>query len=155
MDLQSVRRLKEKIDDRREQIETLKTATLGVYRLDGLPRAKAQASPTEKVAAAIVDAESELDALIAELDAVAATLAKEILARVGGLRGRVLILRYVACMKFCEVADALKLSQARIYALHSEGVKKFNSAVENFCNERSGVNDSDRNKRRRNSGGAT
>lgn len=127
MELGTVRALVAEIEEVKRQLETLREVTIHIPQLTGMPKAKPTESVTEKTATAIVGMETELADLCNQLDAVVTPLAKEIIAKVGGMRGRVLILRYVACMKFSEIADALKLSQARIYALHSEGVKQFNS----------------------------
>lgn len=128
MDLRSVRNLKAAIEERRQQIEILSSAQISISFVDGLPRAKAQGSRVEKIAAAIVDAEKEIAALVVELDKTAAALATEIFRLVEGIkRRRVLMLRYVGCLPFREIASEMAISEARVFVLHKEGVQQFNS----------------------------
>lgn len=127
MELDSVRRLKAEIDARQQQLGLLREAAIRIPQLNGLPKAKSLESVTEKTTMAIVELESEIFSMSSEFFAMAARLAKEIVQSVGGVRGRVLCLRYVSCLPFRDIAVEMKLSEARIYALHKEGKKIFNS----------------------------
>lgn len=127
MELDSVRSLKAEIDERRERLETLRKAAIYIPQLDGLPRAKGTESPTEKIAVAIAELETELVAMLDDFNTKAAELLKAIVKRVGGIGGRILALRYVCCLPFKEIIAEIGLSTARVYQIHSEAVKKFNS----------------------------
>ena len=128
MELDSVRRLKAEIDEKQERLKLLKTSAIRIPTLDGLPRAKATESPTEKLATAIAELEADLIALAEEFDAAAAELLKTVIFKVGGIHGRILALRYVCCLPMKEVVAEIGLSEARVYALRQEAVNKFNSA---------------------------
>mgnify|MGYP002624863481 CR=1 FL=1 len=106
MDLRSVRRLKAQIEEKRAIFRNIERAGSVDFSVGRL-----------------------------KIDSAAAQLATEIMASVTVARSRqVMILRYVACMHFSEICEALKLSPARIYALHSDGAKQFSKERENDKN---------------------
>lgn len=122
MKLSAVRDIEQKIEVARNQLESLRTAATSITsKIDGLPRAKAQSSKTERFAALIVDAENRLAELSDEYTDVSFALADEINRRVHGKASEVLFQRYCMCKSFSDIAAELNYSKPRIFQLHKQG----------------------------------
>lgn len=132
MKLSIVRELKERIEEKAALVENLRGALeiVSAPTLDGLPKAKSfQTSKIESLTAEIVDAERELENLRGELIEVSIRLPEEILELVKDRRAaQVLIKRYVFEKTFKEIALESSYSESRIFSLHRQGVKQYNSA---------------------------
>lgn len=108
---------------RLESLREMQTAMTS--RLDGLPKAKAHVSRVEQVATQIVESESRLAQLYAEVDEKASELAEEIFQRVEGMSCTVLFKRYVMCKTFAQIATETNYTEPNIYYWHRQGVKAF------------------------------
>ena len=127
MKLSAVQDLKREIEHVKQQLESLRTAaTVITPTLDGLPRSKATTSQVERFATRIVDVEQKLSVLAAECADASIELVNEIYNRVGdGAECAVLILRYVSCKTFAEIAASLSCSKSAVFRLHLRGKQEF------------------------------
>lgn len=122
MKLTAVRDMEREIEMTRGYLESLRTAAESITsKIDGLPRAKAQSSKTERFATLIVDVENRLAELCNEYAAVSFALADEINRRVHGKASEVLFWRYCMCKSFSDIAAELNCSKPRIFQLHKQG----------------------------------
>lgn len=127
MNLYCVRELEQKILRLEEKITTLRETMSGVKpaQLTGLPKEKNfLSSRVEKVAQELIDGERELEELRAEQRVLGAELTIEILRHVHGRAARIMVMRYVLLNRFRDIAFELNLSDARIYYIHAETLKK-------------------------------
>lgn len=93
--------------------------------LDGMPHARNCAGKPEKIALLIVESELKLIELNERYDAACDKLARKIKAEIAdGTEQEILLLRYVACMNFRDIEIKLDMSDARIFYLHRNGIKK-------------------------------
>lgn len=130
MELTACRQLRQKITALEARIRQLRAVPIGTqtFNASGV-RASATESMPEKLTRLIVDAERELRALRAEFDVTADELAAEIFLRVTDTKcAQVLMLRYVACRPFSEIAASVNYSAAHVFKLHREGVTAFAKA---------------------------
>jgi len=116
MKLSTVKELETAIKSARSRIEFLRAqaASISPPPLDGLPRAKSSTSRVEAFAALIADEERRLAELCNEHAEKQIQLMTEIYRRVEGKAGEVLILRYVRCLPFREIAACLGYSLPNI-----------------------------------------
>lgn len=127
MNLYCVRELEQKILRLEEKITTLRETMSGMEpaKLDGLPKEKNfLSSRVEKIAQELIDGERELEELRAEQRVLGAELTIEILRHVHGRAARIMVMRYVLLNRFRDIAFELNLSDARIYYIHAETLKK-------------------------------
>ncbi|MBR0288638.1 MAG: hypothetical protein IJQ82_06625 [Selenomonadaceae bacterium] len=126
MKLDEVIKLRGEIAACERRLESLREfETAMTSRLDGLPKATARVSKVEKLALQIVESESCLAQLYAEVDEKARELAEEIFRRVDGMSCTVLFKRYVMCKTFAQIASEMNYSEPNIYYWHRQGVKAF------------------------------
>ena len=115
MKLTSVREMKSELSRRQASLQFL-TETLPV--------------PSEALAPLIVDEEKEIARLQVELDAAASELSEEIKSRVtNSAQRKILILRYVDCLSFKEVARRSRYSEGNCYHLHRKGKSAYEAEV--------------------------
>lgn len=130
MELTACRELRRKIAALEERLIQLRGVTIGAqtFDLSGVRTSAAEPLP-EKLTRLIVDAERELRALRAEFASTAAELTGEIFQRVTDTKAaQVLMLRYVACRTFTEIASSVNYSASHVFKLHREGVSAFAKA---------------------------
>lgn len=126
MEVTAARILTEEIKSLERQIEMLRATAQDLVPIrDGLPKGQAQVSAVERIALKILALEENLRGLHEELDAVKIRLIEEICAAPlkEGER-KVLMLRYVSCMRFRDICFELEKSNARIYQWHRAGLEK-------------------------------
>lgn len=110
MKLTSVREIKSELSRRQASLESLQVLT---ERLS---------LPSESLTPLIVDEEREIARLQVELDKAATDLSEEINQRVSNsAQRRILILRYVDCLPFKEIARRVRYSERNCYHLHRRG----------------------------------
>ena len=126
MEITAARDLKEEIHSVERRIETLKTTAQNLVPIrDGLPKGKATSSAVERLAVKILKLEEYRQAKLKELDAVKIRLIEEICAApLKEMERRVLMMRYVNCMRFRDICFDLNKSDARIYQWHRAGLEK-------------------------------
>lgn len=125
-ELNSVRDLRQRI---REQERRLRALRLSVENLtpilDGMPHSRSPTSRVEKITVKILEAERELELLRAECANAAEVLTEKIsAANLESQEQTILIMRYVACMNFRDIEFELGLSDARIFFLHRNSLRK-------------------------------
>ena len=92
--------------------------------LDGLPHATDIKSKVEKIALRIVEGERELDTLRGEFAQEKVRIATEIMRNyVAPATQTLLILRYVSCLSFREIARRMHYGLRYVFKLHDEHLK--------------------------------
>ena len=110
MKLTSVREIKSQLLSRQASLESLQAIT------ERLPL------PSESLNPLMLDEEREIARLQVELDAATSELSEEINRRVSNTaQRRILILRYVDCLSFKEIARRVRYSERNCYHLHRRG----------------------------------
>ena len=125
-ELNSVRDKKRAIRETENRLQIMRL-TVGSLQpaFDGLPGGNERRSPVETLMIKIMSLEEELTKAYRELDAMATALYEKISsAALTPREHEVMTLRYVSCEHFRDIAFMLKLSDARVYALHADGVRK-------------------------------
>ena len=107
-------------------METLRATAQNLVPIrDGLPKGKATSSAVERLAVKILNLEENLRGLQEKLAAVKIRLIEEICAApLKEMERRVLMMRYVNCMRFRDICFDLNKSDARIYQWHRAGLEK-------------------------------
>ena len=125
-ELNSVRELKEKIRDLERHIAALRSSAQKLVPvLDGMPHATDVKSKVETLALQIVNSEQELETLRSEMCAAAIHLTARIQnANLKRSEKTLLILRYVVCMNFRDIAFQMDKSDATTFRLHHDAVQK-------------------------------
>ena len=130
MELTACRQLRQKITALEERLSQLRDVSIKTQTFDaaGVRTAAAESMP-EKLTRLIVDGETELEKLRAEFALTADELASEIFSRVTDTKcAQVLMLRYVACRPFAEIADEVNYTLSHVFKLHRDGVSAFAKA---------------------------
>ena len=125
-ELNSVRELNKQIRRQEQHLQALRLSAENLVPiLDGLPHSDEAKSRVEKIALMIVESERELENLRAQLDRASEDLPARIHDEVSDVQERtVLLLRYVACMRFRDIAFQLERSEARVFQIHHDVLKK-------------------------------
>ena len=129
-DLNKARNLQDQMRDVRSKIAALKVAAENIVPiLDGMPHAKSQSSRVEHIAAMINDYDRDLDNLQDQFDIACVDILRELRktaadGTINVLEHNILVYRYVACMSFAAIEEAVNLSEARVYFWHRQGVQK-------------------------------
>ena len=115
-----------KIRELEAEIRALQTwADNIVPIIDGLPSAKTAKSSVEKIALSLVSREHELAKLKERLEQTRATLANRIVTEIlKPIPQTLLILRYVECLPFKEIARRMHYGVRYIFKMHNEILKK-------------------------------
>ena len=124
--LNSVRELNKQIRRLEQHLQALRLSAENLVPiLDGLPHYNEAKSRVEKIALMIIECERELENLRAQLDRASEELPARIHDEVPDVQERtVLLLRYVACMRFRDIAFQLERSEARVFQIHHDVLKK-------------------------------
>ena len=125
-ELNSVRELNKQIRRQEQHLQALRLSAENLVPiLDGLPHSNEAKSRVEKIALMIIENERELENLRAQLDRASEDLPARIHDEVSDVQERtVLLLRYVACMRFRDIAFQLERSEARVFQIHHDVLKK-------------------------------
>lgn len=124
--------LKKKIEMEKEKLKQQKMLITSITsELDGMPRSQDKASKVEKLAVSIIDTENKILSLKEVFQNCLAELAEKLIDLISNSDIRQVILyRYGYCKLFRDIGVDLRLSERRIYDLHSMGLKILkNSAV--------------------------
>ena len=129
MDLESCRKLKSRIEERFSDLESVKRlATNMTAPIDGLPRCKQLDSRIERLAVKADEIERELATLRKQFEQAAVALVDAIEQRVKDqVTIEAMILRYVRCLSFRDVARAMNYSLRNVFRMIERGVKEFES----------------------------
>lgn len=130
MELTACRDLRQRIADLEARLSQLRDVSIKTqtFNVSGVRTAAAEAMP-EKVTRLIVDGETELRSLQAEFAVVADELATEIFSRVTDTKcAQVLMLRYVQCRPFAQIADEVNYTLSHVFKLHRDGVSAYAQA---------------------------
>lgn len=118
MKLTSVREIKSDLLSRQASLESLQVWA------EKLPL------PSESLNPLMMDEEREIARLQVELDAATTALSEEIKSRVtNSAQQTILILRYVDCLSFQEVARRSRYSESNCYRLHRKGKAAYEAEV--------------------------
>lgn len=125
-ELNRVRELNEKIRELERHLAALRSSAQNIVPvLDGLPHATDVKSKVETLALHIVNSERELETLRAEMCDAAIHITTRIQnAPLKRAEKTLLILRYVVCMNFRDIAFQMGKSDATTFRLHHDGVQK-------------------------------
>jgi len=126
-ELNSVRELNKQIRRQEQYLQALRLSAENLVPiLDGLPHSNVAKSRVEKSVLMIIESERELENLRAQLDRASEDLPARIHDEVSDVQERtVLLLRYVACMRFRDIAFQLEMSERRVFQIHHDALKSF------------------------------
>lgn len=121
-ELNSVRELRKKIRAVESRLQALKTNAENIVPiLDGLPHAKTAQSKVERNALKIIESEQELETLRTELIQAKSALADKIMSQVDEPNYQtLLVLRYVECLSFREIARRMHYTLRSVYRTHKK-----------------------------------
>ena len=116
---------KEKLKQAEKALEVWRRENaLIVPSMNGLPKSKSAISRTERLALKIIDAEKRVDELQLKVEDAMKSLEHEIFMEFPDSKTRMLlVLRYVDCMYFRDIALVMGYSEAHIYYLHNKATK--------------------------------
>ena len=125
VELNQVRELKKRIQAVERHLQALRMSAENLVPIiDGLPHAKEAKSRVEKIALMIVASEREIETFREEIIQTKSALADKILCEVEEPTLQVLlVLRYVECLSFKDVARRMKSSLRHVYRLHEKFFK--------------------------------
>ena len=125
-ELNEVRELQSQIGDLERKIELMRGALMNIVPLrNGMPQGHDLDSRVEKTVVQIGELEEELFELTKRREVAQLNITANICA--AGLSGKeaaVIYLRYVKCMRFRDICFELNYSDAHVFRLHSQGLKK-------------------------------
>lgn len=126
-ELNIVRELKKLLVKEEQRLNSLRINALNITPiLDGLPHAKTAQSKVEKNALKIIESEQELETLRAELIQAKSVLADKIMTQVDEPNYQtLLVLRYVECLSFREIARRMHFVLRNIFTLHDAALENF------------------------------
>lgn len=124
-ELCSVRELQKKIRTHEQRLEALRMSAKNIVPiLDGLPHATEAKSKVEKIALRIVEVERELEELRGQLVQSKSGLADKIMREVEAPEVQtLLILRYVDCCPYKEIARRMRYALRHVFKLHERFLK--------------------------------
>lgn len=125
-ELYQVRDVKKRIKDLEKKLEMLKMSAGNLVPIiDGLPHATQAKSRVERIALMIVDAERELDNLRNRLTQAKTELADKIMCEVSEpVLQTLLVLRYVECLPFKDIAHKMFFGLRYVFKLHDRILKE-------------------------------
>ena len=124
--LNSVRQLNKRLKSARQRLAVLRQSAEDLVKvLDGMPKAQSPNSQVERLAVLCADQEALVRRLRAAMELSAINLIDD-LRRIPltPLELEILILRYALCENFRDIGFEKKMSDARVYQIHREGVIK-------------------------------
>lgn len=125
-ELNKVRAVKKRIKDLEKKLQTLKmSASNLVPIIDGLPHATQAKSRVERIALMIVDCERELANNRDRLTQAKEELADKVMCEVSEPEWQtLLVLRYVECLPFKDVAHRMFFGLRYVFKLHDKILKE-------------------------------
>lgn len=123
----AIKNLRQEISALKEKIKFLDDSLTNMTAtLDGLPKAQSKDDRTARLIAAKVDLQRLLEEKTTDLAVLRADVTCYLFARQSLSNGelKVLLLRYVDCLPFAEIARQMKFSENRIFEHHRRGLKK-------------------------------
>lgn len=119
-ELNAVRDIKFELVKAKRALDVWKRASsIKVPSNTGLSKTKTANSGVERIAIKIIEAENRVTALQEKLSLNQATLEEQIISEIGDSEHQaLLILRYVECMSFKDIAKVMHYSEKHIYRLH-------------------------------------
>lgn len=127
-ELNAVRDLRNKIRDLTSHLQALRLSAQNIVPvIDGLPHSDSVKSRVEKLALKIIEHERELSDLSRQF-AISALNLEERINRADQLNQQektILLMRYVACMRFQDIWIEMQISDNRAFYLHRTAVKNF------------------------------
>ena len=132
MKLDAVNQIRRELEAAEEKLSSLRecVGAVSVPKLDGMPKAKSQSSPVERIAQKIFEAEAAVEDLRLKLSETSLELTEEIYRRVTARQARhVLVRRYVQNQSWREIQSQMFLSESSVFNWHRQARKEFNSAA--------------------------
>lgn len=125
-DLKSLWNINGKLSDEKNRLAAIDDSLNFITPIiDGLPKSTSNNSRVEKLVAAKIDCTKRIADLQAESQNVKAELSLIILtSQLDTVEINILLLRYVQCLPFTDIAKKVFLSESRVFALHRRAVKK-------------------------------
>ena len=125
-ELYQVKDLKKRIKDLEKKLQTLKmSASNLVPIIDGLPHATQAKSRVERIALMIVDCDRELKSLRDRLVQAKTELTDKIMCDLNEpIIQTLLILRYVECLPFKDIAHRMVFNLRYVFKLHDKILKE-------------------------------
>lgn len=126
-ELNIVRELKKLLTKEEQRLDALRINAVNIVPiLDGLPHAKTAQSRVEKNALKIIESEHEIEHLQTELIRAKTTTLDKIMSKVDEPNHQtLLVLRYVECLSFREIARRMHFVLRNIFNLHDAALKSF------------------------------
>ena len=127
LEINKARELSERIRGLEKKIESLRVSRNNIVPvLDGMPHASEVKSKVEKLALRIVEGERELDDLRTQFENEKTRIAFEIMAAIDEpLEQATLLLRYVSCLSFRDIARRLRCNLRQVFKIYYATSKKF------------------------------
>lgn len=125
-ELNEARELRQRIRDEERRLDALRVAAQNIVPiLDGMPHERSQASKVEKVALLVFELERELAALKTQFESACVNITRKLRQEnLDAQEFEILLLRYVACMNFRDIQCKLDVSDARVFYIHRNALKK-------------------------------
>ena len=125
-ELNIVRNLKKKLEAEKQKLSALRESiTPATPKLNDLPRGTDTASPTEKLAMMMTDAERKIARLNRRIESESLTLANQIQSEVQDSKEQALLIhRYINCKSFRDIGLVMGFSEGYIYFSHRRILKK-------------------------------
>ena len=126
-ELNIVRELKKILTKEEQRLNSLRINALNITPvIDGLPHAKTAQSKVERNALRIIESEQEVETLRAELIQAKSALADKIMSQVDEPNYQtLLVLRYVECLSFREIARRMHFVLRNLFNLHDAALENF------------------------------
>lgn len=130
IELYEVRELRNELTKELDRQRSLEAAIDGLTStLDGMPHAPNRTSRTERLATLLVDTTDIIRTLNERIIEAAVRLTERIVQTDLTTHERdVLILRYVKCQSFNQIANKINLSRGYMFRVHSDALKKVTQA---------------------------
>ena len=125
--LNRVRNLREVQRQKENRLRLIKESLQSIIPIrDGQPHANKHTPKIEELTIKQIDLEREIAELAAQIETAGLELLGEIICNINltDKEHEVLVRRYVFCSRFRDIQFMMKLSDARVFAIHSDAVKK-------------------------------
>lgn len=129
-ELNEVREIRSEIADLERKIEFIRGSLSNPVPLrDGMPQGRGLESRIEKLVVQITDLEAELSELKKRRELAIIKVTAGICAgNLSGKEASVMWRRYVKCMRFRDIGFELNYSDAHVFYLHRQGLKKLGAS---------------------------
>ena len=126
-ELNRVRDLREVQRQKENRLRLIKESLQSIIPIrDGQPQAKKHTLKIEELTIKQIELEREIAELAAQIETAGLELLGEIICNINltDREHEVLVRRYVFCSRFRDIQFMMKLSDARVFAIHAEALKK-------------------------------